>query len=216
MGNKHKIKIIYVYDALCGWCYGFSPVIKACYNTYKNEFDFEVLSGGMMVGDRVGTINDIAPFIKTAYKTVENTTSVKFGEAYIKVLQEGNMVLNSEIPSIALSIFKQYSPNQTILFAHEIQHALYYEGKDPNKIESFQQIAINHGINADEFNSKMKSEEAKELAFYDFALTKQLRIDGFPAVLMQTSETSFYLISKGYTDFETLDQRIKNVLNEIA
>lgn len=216
MENQKKIKIIYVYDALCGWCYGFSPVIKECYNKYKTEFDFEVLSGGMMMGDRVGSINDIAPFIKTAYKTVEDTTGVKFGEAYVKVLLEGNMILNSEMPSIALSIFKQYFPEKAVIFAHEIQNALYFDGKDPNEINTFIPIAINHGINADEFSVKIKSEEAKELAFYDFALAKQLRIDGFPAVLMQTSETGFYLIAKGYTDLETLELRINNVLKEIA
>jgi putative protein-disulfide isomerase len=32
---------------------------------------------------------------------------------------------------------------------------------------------------------------------------------------MQTSETGFYLIAKGYTDFETLEIRINNVLNEV-
>lgn len=216
MEINNKIKIIYVYDALCGWCYGFSPVIKECYNKYKNEFDFEVLSGGMMMGDRVGSINDIAPFIKTAYHNVENTTGVKFGEAYLRVLEEGSMILNSEKPSIALSLFKEHFPDKAILFAHEIQHALYFDGRDPNDYETYRYIAVNHGIDPDEFEDTMKTENAKEAAFYDFALARQLQVDSFPAVLMQTSDTGFYLIAKGYTDLETLELRIKNVLNEIA
>jgi putative protein-disulfide isomerase len=212
---KNNIKIIYVYDALCGWCYGFSPVLKQCYENHKADFSFEVLSGGMMIGERVGSINEIAPYIKTAYKTVENTCGVKFGEAYLKELQDGTMILNSELSSIALSLFKQYFPDQSVLFAHEIQNALYFDGKDPNKIESFRNIAVNHDINLDEFESKMKLESSKEAAYYDFALAKQLRVDSYPAVLMQTSDTGFYLIAKGYTDLETLELRIKNVLKEI-
>lgn len=212
---KKSVKIIYVYDALCGWCYGFSPVFKQCYEKHKNDFEFEVLSGGMMVGDRIGSINDIAPYIKTAYHTVENTTGVKFGEAYLGVLEDGSMILNSELPSIALSLFKQYFPDQSVLFAHEIQNALYFDGRDPNEFETFRYIAVNHGIDPDEFEAKMKTEGAKEAAYYDFALAKQLRVESFPAVLMQTSETGFYLIAKGYTDFETLEFRINNVLNEV-
>ena len=212
---KESVKIIYVYDALCGWCYGFSPVLKQCYEKHKNDFEFEVLSGGMMMGDRIGSINDIAPYIKTAYHTVENTTGVKFGEAYLRVLEDGSMILNSELPSIALSLFKQYFPDQSVLFAHEIQYALSFDGRDPNEFETFRYIAVNHGIDPDEFEAKMKTETAKEAAYYDFALAKQLRVESFPAVLMQTSETGFYLIAKGYTDFETLEFRINNVLNEV-
>lgn len=212
---KKPIKIIYVYDALCGWCYGFSPVLKECYEKHKNEFEFEVLSGGMMIGDRVGSINDIAPYIKSAYHTVENTTGVKFGEAYLRVLEDGSMVLNSEMPSIALSLFKQYFPDQSVLFAHEIQNALYFDGRDPNEIETYRYIAVNHGIDPDEFEVKMKMESSKEAAYYDFALAKQLRVESFPAVLIQSSETGFYLIAKGYTDSATLELRIENVLKEL-
>jgi putative protein-disulfide isomerase len=212
---KKPIKIIYVYDALCGWCYGFSPVLKECYEKHKNEFEFEVLSGGMMIGDRVGSINDIAPYIKTAYHTVETTTGVKFGEAYLRVLEDGSMVLNSEMPSIALSLFKQYFPEQSVLFAHEIQNALYFDGRNPSEIETYRYIAVNHGIDPDEFEVKMKMESSKEAAYYDFALAKQLRVESFPAVLIQSSETGFYLIAKGYTDSATLELRIENVLKEM-
>jgi putative protein-disulfide isomerase len=212
---KKPIKIIYVYDALCGWCYGFSPVLKECYEKHKNEFEFEVLSGGMMIGDRVGSINDIAPYIKSAYHTVETTTGVKFGEAYLRVLEDGSMVLNSEMPSIALSLFKQYFPEQSVLFAHEIQNALYFDGRDPNEIDTYRYIAVNHGIDPDEFEVKMKMESSKEAAYYDFALAKQLRVESFPAVLIQSSETGFYLIAKGYTDSATLELRIENVLKEM-
>ncbi len=45
-------RIIYVNDALCGWCYGFSPVITAIHEKYKDELDFEVISGGMVTGSQ--------------------------------------------------------------------------------------------------------------------------------------------------------------------
>ena len=125
------------------------------------------------------------------------------------------MILNSELASIALSLFKQYFPDKSVLFAHEIQNALYFDGRDPNEIETFKNIAVKHGINPDEFEAKLKSDIAKEAAYYDFALSRQLRVDSYPAVLMQTSETGFYLIAKGYTDYDTLELRIENVLKEL-
>jgi putative protein-disulfide isomerase len=43
-----------------------------------------------------------------------------------------------------------------------------------------------------------------------------LQVTGFPAVLLQADELKFYLLSRGYTDYETLKARIDNVLAEIT
>ena len=74
--------IIYCYDAYCGWCYGFSPVIKSLNKKYNTHFDFETISGGMIPIESTQHISKIAPFILDAYKSVEETTGFKFGEDY--------------------------------------------------------------------------------------------------------------------------------------
>jgi hypothetical protein len=39
-----KPKIIYCYDAYCGWCYGFSAVINKIWGKYKENIDFETFN----------------------------------------------------------------------------------------------------------------------------------------------------------------------------
>lgn len=210
-----RIKVIYVYDALCGWCYGFSKVIHIFFQNHQSEFEFEVLSGGMMTGDRLGTINEVAPFIKTAYKTVEDTTGIRFGEPYLKHLEAGTMLLDSMKPSIALSVFKSYFPEKAIAFVHDLQDAMYFEGRDPNENDLYRYLAVNFGIDPDEFETKLNDISFKDDALYDFSLAKQLHVTGFPAVIVQSGESGFYLIAKGYTDIDTLELRMENVLKEI-
>jgi putative protein-disulfide isomerase len=65
-----KPAMIYCYDAYCGWCYGFSPVIKKIAAEYSNQLDIEVLSGGMMTGEAAMPIEKIGPYIQTADKRV--------------------------------------------------------------------------------------------------------------------------------------------------
>jgi len=212
--NK-DIKIIYVYDALCGWCYGFSKVIHTFFENHQSEFIFEVISGGMMTGDRVGPVDKVAPFIKTAYKTVEETTGIKFGEPYLRHLEAGVIILDSGKPAIALSVFKTYFPEKAISFAHDLQDAIYFEGRDATGNELYRYLAVNFGVDPDEFEAKMTQVSFKDAALYDFALAKQLEVTGYPAVLVQTGETNFYLIANGYTDIDTLETRLQNVLEEI-
>jgi putative protein-disulfide isomerase len=44
---------------------------------------------------------------------------------------------------------------------------------------------------------------------------KQLQVTGFPCVLIQVSDSRFYLVGSGYTDYETLKGRIDKVLGEL-
>ena len=211
-----KPALIYIYDALCGWCYGFSPVMKNLYLKYKDEFDFQVISGGMILGDRVGPISEMAPFIKGSYKNVEETTGIKFGDKFInEVLEEGTMLLSSEKPSIALSVFKSYLPDQAVLFAHDLQKALNFYGLDLNENETYKDLIKPYSLPEEEFVAKLDNEEYRQLAYYDVALARQLQVTGYPAAFIKTGELQFHMIAKGYADEATMELRIQNVLNEI-
>ena len=67
----------------------------------------------------------------------------------------------------------------------------------------------------DSFYEQLQSEEYKEKAYYEFSLCKQLQVTGYPAVLLQATDQKFYLLARGFTDYETLQQRVENVLAEI-
>ncbi|NEU07113.1 DsbA family protein [Flavihumibacter sp. R14] len=211
-----KPKIIYVYDALCGWCFGFSPVIQAVHDAYRDQFDFEIISGGMMIGDRAGRVADVAPFIRDTYKTVEDTTGIVFGLAFIKNLEEGYMIFNSERPAIALSVCKSLLPKKTFEFATDLQNSIYFDGKEPDHMDLYRYLAANFGIDPDEFASRMDDPVFKDEAHYDFALAKQLQVGSYPAVLIQYADSKFYLIARGYSDYETMELRINNVKKEIG
>ena len=73
--EKSDMKLIYYFDALCGWCYGFSPVMSKVQEKYSGKLDIEVVSGGLFLGKRAGGVNEVAPHIKAgAYKSVERRT----------------------------------------------------------------------------------------------------------------------------------------------
>ncbi len=76
--------VIYVYDALCGWCYGFSPLMQRLEAAYKDKVAFTVLSGGMVPPEHAQPVAAKAGYIAGAYKTVEEYTGVTFGAAYLK------------------------------------------------------------------------------------------------------------------------------------
>ena len=212
-----KPTLIYCYDAYCGWCYGFSEVMKRINSGYKNKLEIEVLSGGMILPEEPVHIGATAAYISEAYKNVEELTGIKFGEDYIwhvKHPQQSDWFPNSEKPAIALCIFKEYFPEQQVSFAADLQYALHYEGRDLTDNEAYRNLLEKYNLPEEEFYEKLQDEEYKDAAHHEFALCKQLQVTGFPALLMQLSESKFYLLARGYTDYETVSERINNVLKE--
>jgi len=206
--------IIYIYDALCGWCYGFSPVMQQLHEKYKNELDFTVLSGGMVTGERIGPIGQVAGYISEAYKTVENTTGVKFGEGFLNgILKEGKAIFNSIPASRALTVFKTYQPENAVAFASVLQKAIYFDGIEPENLEVYGTHAAQFGIEPKHFVLQMQQNKFVDETDEEFQQVAQWGISGFPSVIM-AAQKKLYLIAQGYQSFEQLDAAVQQVLVE--
>src|SRR5687768_5146115 len=209
--------IIYCYDAWCGWCYGFSPVIKKIAEEYGDKLSFEVLSGGMIIMDNPRPVSAMAGYIQKAYKVVEERTGIQFGEDFLWHIfnpDKSDWFPDSEKSAIAMCVFKEYYPDKQVAFASDLQYALNYEGRDLTDDEAYRHLLEKYQVPSEEFYSKLKDEAYKEKAQYEFALCRQLQVTGFPTVLIQMSETKFWLLARGYTDYEALKQRLESVLAE--
>ena len=123
--------IIYCYDAYCGWCYGFSSVVKKLEYEYCSKLDFEVLSGGMILPAEPRHISVTAAYIRERYPKVEQLTGVSFGEDYLWHIRNPSLSdwFPIQKPAIALCVFKEFHPNLSVQFACDLQYALHYEGR---------------------------------------------------------------------------------------
>ncbi len=213
-----KPVLIYCYDAYCGWCYGFSKVIQQIVLDFKDTVETEVLSGGMIVTDKPVHISATAGYIQKAYKNVEELTGAKFGSDYLWHIfnfEDSDWYPHSEKPAIAMCIFKDFYPDRSIEFANDLQYALHDEGRDLTDDEAYRHLLDKYSIRPEIFYERLKSEEYKEKAWYEFSLVKQLKVTGYPAVFLQTGELKFHLLANGYTDYETLKTRLTNALQEV-
>lgn len=210
--------LFYCYDAWCGWCYGFSPVIKKIAGQYPS-LQIDVLSGGMILPEKPVPIAATAGYIQKAYTTIEEYSGIRFGADYLWHINNPELsdwFPHSEKPAIALCIFKEFYPEKQVAFAADLQYALHYEGRDLTDDEAYRHLLEEYSIQPETFYHKINSEEYKEQAYYEFQLCKQLQVTGYPCVLLQTSETRFILLARGYTDYDTLAGRLDAALNEQA
>ena len=206
--------LIYVYDALCGWCYGFSPVMQQLHEKNSKEMDFTVLSGGMVTGERVGPIGQVAGYISEAYKTVEAHSGVQFGDGFLNgILKEGKAIFNSVPPGRALTVFKSYQPENAVAFASVLQKAIYFDGIEPENWEAYGKYAAQFGIEPRHFVLQMQQNQFEDETNAEFQQVAAWGIQGFPSVIMATPK-KLYLLAQGYRSFEEMEEVIEQVKTE--
>ena len=214
MAFSSKPTLIYYFDALCGWCYGFSPVITKIQANYQNHLAIEVVSGGLFLGDRIGLINEIAPYIKAgAYKTVEAHTGVTFGDAFLEELTgEGKIVLNSFLTAIALEIVKEQFPEQQVAFASLLLHGVYHDGISPIDLNALANRAVNIGMDKGEFLHKMEDSRYVILAQQGFEKFKSSGYSGMPTLALEEGNHTMKLAT-GYRNYEELSATLNQMLH---
>lgn len=211
------MKLLYVYDALCGWCYGFSPVIHAFCDRHTapdatTPLTFEVLSGGMMTGKRVRPVAESMGYIEQAYKTVEDRTGVRFGEAYLNnLLRVGTYLSDSQPPGQAMTLFKQHLPHRAVAFASTLQTALYYDGVDLNQPENYGPLVEQYGLNAADFVAHINDEAIVQATLAEFEQVAAWGIGGFPSVILDTG-TQLMLVARGYLPLDDLEANVAQAL----
>lgn len=209
-----KPKIIYFFDTLCGWCYGFSPVIKKIAEKYGDQFEFEVISGGMVTGERVQPASVMANYILGAYQQVEKTTGVTFGEPFLDMLREGSRIQSSFEPALVMTTFKTLLPEKAVLFAHDLQRANYYDGIDLNNFLNYKSLVEKYGLDWDVFTEKMKTQAMAKATNQDFQISNAYEVTGFPTVFFE-NETVRSPIAKGFQPFENLDDIMQQVVQYV-
>ncbi|MBM3439268.1 MAG: DsbA family protein [Bacteroidetes bacterium] len=211
------LTLFYCFDAWCGWCYGFSPVVQKIAKRYADKIAFEALSGGMILPDTPTPLSASAGYILNAYPEVEARTGVRFSEDYLWHLRNPDLsdwFPHSEKSAIALSVFKEFYPSLQAEFVADLQHALFVEGRDLTDDEAYRHLLEKYGINHVAFYEKLHAEAFRDAAHQEFAMCKQLQVTGFPTLFLQVSDLRFYLIARGYATEEQLIEIIDRLINE--
>jgi len=210
------LNLLYFYDALCGWCYGFSPVLQQFHRDHEGEVAVEPVSGGMILAEREGPIGEVAPYIRQAYRIVEERTGVRFGQGFLEgILAPGKAIFSSWLPAVALSILKAEKAEEAVPFAHALQQAIYHDGISPADPEAYGPIGARFGWEAADFTDRLQRPAYQEAARADFVRTREWGIGGFPTLILQQGEGKV-LLAQGYVPLDELKRRFAHARHRLA
>ncbi|UOE89797.1 DsbA family protein [Vibrio splendidus] len=177
------VKIHYVYDPLCGWCYGASPVIKLLLRA--DGVEALLHPGGLFFNKKVEP--SLREHILIADKRIQTLTNIEFGEPYKKRVEtDENFILDSYRAIQAIHAFEHLGRDPlTMLFA--IQTAHYVKGLNVSDNYTIEAIAAEHNVLPQDWHNSMS--QCKSNVRESILVTQQLinhhRLTGYPSILME-------------------------------
>lgn len=116
----------YIYDPLCGWCYGAAPLLAAA----RQVLPVQLHGGGMMAGAQRQTVSErLREYVMPHDRRIAKLTGQPFGDAYFDgLLRDGGAVFDSGPPITAVLAADQLAGRGADLLAR-VQAAHYQQGR---------------------------------------------------------------------------------------
>ncbi|TVR17139.1 MAG: DsbA family protein [Balneolaceae bacterium] len=209
-----KPTLIYTYDPLCGWCYGFHPVMEKLAKRFADDLTIDVIAGGLAIGENAQTITEGYAYIRGALGQVEQTTGVTFGENFKLLAEEGSYFYNSEPSCRAQTVVNKLAPQHALEFAGLLQNAIFLDGKNLNEWDTFSGLMSELSIDTDQAETLYESSETEKSNRENFEWCKKHGASVFPTLLLNIGD-EVGVMSRGYRPFDTIESHLHHLINNI-
>lgn len=208
--NKNGDRLIYIGDPMCSWCWGITNHLEQLKTDYADQFDFELILGGLRPGGGEEWTEDFRAMIRQHWEHVEAASGQPFDYSFFDRKQFN---YDTEPAARAVRVVRDLDATKEWLFYERVQRAFYAENKDVHDISTYQQICEELGLNYDKFETLFLSSGYKQLVYQDFARAQQMGVRGFPAVVLQKGE-EYFAVSMGYSDYDQMKTTVEKIMAE--
>lgn len=205
------MKLIYVGDPMCSWCYGFGKELAALMQRVSG-LELDIVVGGVRAGATDVLDENGKQFRLTHWARVEEASGLPFNRKAL--MERENFIYDTEPVCRAFVTAREFAPQADLLAVfHALQVAFYVDGLDTTDGKVLAQIsadaltALGHPINAEVFHARWNTTEMIAATRQDFIKARAAGIRSFPTLLIE-AEGQWIELSPGYAPVAQLEARL--------
>ena len=136
----------YIFDPLCGWCYGAGAALGSVVET--SVVQLRPWPSGLFSGDGARPMDDaFAAYAWSNDQRIQRLTNQPFSERYrAEVLSDRRQMFDSGPASVALTAVMQSQPERELQALEAIQRARYVDGQDVTRPDTLAAILEGLGL----------------------------------------------------------------------
>jgi len=204
--------LLYCYDPMCSWCWGFRPTWNRLQKALQPLIDEKKLTIQPMLGGLAAdSDNPMSEEMKTKLENTWQRIQTDLGTDFNFDFWRVNQPRRSTYPACRACLVARDAGSEDEMY-HAIQQAYYLQAKNPSNIETLVECAEHIGLKAEGFLKAMNHIKSEGLLEKEIDQARQLGLNSFPslAVLKGDQLTSIPL---DYQDPLTMLTAIKKALS---
>ncbi|MDX8387026.1 MAG: DsbA family protein [Ghiorsea sp.] len=200
------MKLYYVHDPMCSWCWAFRPVFKTLLSKLPQDIEVEYLVGGLAPDSSEPMDIDTQLMIQKHWHTIEKRVpNTQFNFDF----WTQNTPKRSTYPAcravLAAKIQNAQKEDEMIL---AIQQAYYLSAKNPSDDEVLKNCANEIGLDVTQFENDFQAPTTQDLLLKTIQRVRNMPVAGFPSLVLKKNG-QFQSIRIDYVDAEKMLLQIK-------
>ena len=176
----------YIYDPLCGWCYGAKPLVEAA----QAVLPVVAHAGGMMSGaNRQPVSSQLRSYVMPHDRRIAEYTGQPFGEAYFEGLLRDHSAVFDSTPPIAAVMAAEAIDGGGLRLLGRLQTAHYVEGRRIADSAVLLELAMQMGYAQADFHVALESVDSESHIKASRRFLAQLGGQGFPTMALEQDGT---------------------------
>lgn len=208
--------LVYAFDPLCGWCYGFGPAFAALQEALGDEVDWDVACGGLFVGARVPLIGEMADYLERGMAAVEGRTGVPFGDGFRRLIAEGDWRVSSEGGCRAMFAARTlFGGAAAVSLGSALCTAHFRDGARIDEPEAIRAVAEGIGLDGAALLARWDTDEAREETERTFRRDRDRGVTLYPTLYRQEGDALIQIFG-GCIPAETAIASTRRELEELG
>lgn len=179
------MKLIYAYDPMCSWCYGFHPTWQGIRSRLPEGIEVEMRLGGLAPDDDQPMNGLMRDKLASIWHRIEKKCGVRFNHMYWD--QSPNPPRTTYIAGRAIRAAEQLGVGEWQMLT-AIQTAYYQQAKNVWQAQVLADIAAEQGVDRDQFVALLGSDAIRKAHQAEVDETYEMGIQGYPSLVFDDGE----------------------------
>ncbi|MFK7793837.1 MAG: DsbA family protein [Gammaproteobacteria bacterium] len=203
------MKLYYVHDPMCSWCWAFRPVLIELKKKLPSNIRFIRLLGGLAADSDTPMPEETKQYvIDNWHRIQQQLPKTKFNYDFWTNCQPRR----STYPACrAVIAARKQGLKYDDIMTHEIQQAYYLQAKNPSDNQTLIALAQNIGLDTDQFNQDLISTDTHQALAHELNTAQSLQLNSFPSFLLTDGERGLH-INPDYTQADVILEKIQHAL----
>ena len=199
------MKLYYVHDPMCSWCWAFRPIYLQLKNKLPQNIELIRLLGGLAPDSDAPMPEETRQYVIDNWRRIQTELpDTQFNYDFWQTCQPRR----STYPACrAIIAARRQNINFDELMTYAIQCAYYLEARNPSDSDTLIELAKEIGCDKNQFAEDLQAKAIDDILQQELNTARQLHLNSFPGFLLVNNQRC-HPISPNY---HNVDQLLLNI-----